>query len=256
MDAEGSVAASRQRKIRQRVFKEKPFKVMHVCLATDVQVATLRDDKPWSPSHFYKEHVLFSVRIYNDGLLEMTPEFSRVVEEDEARAHKHSSGAAPSVFLSNKTVAAGIKKGLRLHTYRLRSNDGSEFEYSIENMNEYTLPSQVEAARAATLLSDAFASQASRGVGTWKMDPPADGFSQTLAYMGEIVSGTGFEGEQLFVSYHITAPPAWRLRTGDLVDGTNEDTLQRLARGEGGSKTDRVSRLAAMALELDGFDDE
>ena len=254
MDAEDSIAADRQRKVRQRVFKEKPYKVMHVCMATDVQVAKLRDERPWSPKHYFKEHVLLSVRVYSDGLLEMSPEFSRVLEEDESRAHLHSSGTAPSVFMSNKTVAAGIKKGLRLHTYRLRSDDGSEFEYSIENVNEYALPSQVEAARAASILSDAFASQASRSeLGPWKMDPPAQGFTQSASYMCEIVSGTGFEGEQLFVAYHVTYPPAWRLRTGDVVDGTSEDALQRLARGEGGNK--RTSLLAATALEMDGFDD-
>ena len=108
MDAEDSIAADRQRKVRQRVFKEKPYKVMHVCMATDVQVAKLRDERPWSPKHYFKEHVLLSVRVYSDGLLEMSPEFSRVLEEDESRAHLHSSGTAPSVFMSNKRNAVAV----------------------------------------------------------------------------------------------------------------------------------------------------
>lgn len=254
LDDEGSMADARQRKVRQRIFKEKPFKVMHVCLATDVQVSKLRDDKPWNPSHFYKEHVLFSLRMYSDGLLEMAPEFSRVLEEDETKAGPHSTGTAQSLFMSNKTVAVGIKKGLRLHTYRLRSDDGSEFEYTIENLNAYTLPSQVEAHRAAAALNDALAGQAVRAQGPWKMDPPAIGLDQTVSYMAEIISGSGFDGEELFVSYHISVPPEWSLRTGDLTDGLNEDTMKRLARGEGGNK--RASLIAQTVMEMDGFDDD
>ena len=71
----------------------------------------------------------------------MAPELSRI--KDEGDGHQHSDGVAPSVFLSNKTVAAGLKTGMRLATYKVRSTCGSEFEYSIENTSDFALPSQV-----------------------------------------------------------------------------------------------------------------
>lgn len=254
VDNEGTLADARQRKVRQRVFKEKPFKVMHVCLATDVDVVRLRDEKPWAPEHYFKEHVLFSLRVYNDGLLEMAPEFSRVMDEDDSRlASSANEGGAPSVFLTNKTVAAGIKKGMRLTSYRLRSEDGSEYEYALENVNQCIEPAQLEAARVAAIINDAFKAQAVRGEGAWRMDPPAPGRDETLTYYAEIVSGTGFEGETLFVSYHVSLPPDWVLRTGDLVDGLSEEKLKGLARGEGGNK--QLSMLASTALDMDGHED-
>lgn len=251
IDAEGSIADARQRVVRQRVFKEKPFKAMHVCFATDVQVDKLRNEKPWLPSHYYKEHILFSIKMYNDGLLEMGPAFSRTLEEDETRAHVQSTGSAPNVFLTNKTIAAGIKKGMKLQTYRLRSDDGSEYEYTIENMHDYTLPSQVETAHSMSIMNDAYTSQAVRGEGVWKMDPPAEGRDQTMAYYSEIVSATGFDGEQLFITYHVTSPPDWNLRTGDLIDGMNEESLKGLAKM--GNKAMRA--LATSAMDMDGYDD-
>ena len=91
------------------------------------------------------------------------------------------------------------------------------------------------------------------------MDPPGGGTEETVAYYCEIVSGQGFQGETLFVSYHITYPPEWRVRTGDLVDGVNEDTLKRLAVGRsvsgGGAVSKRDRDMAAMVIENDGFDD-
>ena len=206
------------------------------------------------PSKFFSEHRLLSLRLYNDGLVEMAPELSRIRDES---AHD-VGGTSASVFLSNKTVAAGLRTGMRLATYKVRSAGGSEFEYSIENASDFSVPAELEQARLAAMAADAYAASGPRTDGVWAMDPPCEGADESIAYYGEIVSGQGFEGETLFVSYHISYPPEWRVRTGNLVDAVNEEVLKKMASGRaapGGSVSRQDQQKASMVIEGDGFDD-
>ena len=56
---------------------------MHICLATDIDVEALRKKKPTNNniSQYMSEHILCSIRLYRDGLLEVTPSFSRIADE-------------------------------------------------------------------------------------------------------------------------------------------------------------------------------
>jgi len=235
---------ARQRKVRQRIYREKPYKVMHVCMATDVDVETLRDKKPWDPSYFYTEHVLFSIKLYADGLMETMPEFSKPIEEEGGIGAELTS---QSVFLSDKDVAAAIRKGFKLATYRVSSKLGSEFEYSFENINALVLPAQIEEARRREASMDAVAAANSRGTSrssdpiAWKQDPPAQGYDKSVAVYAELVSGTGFEGERLYVNYQVTMPQGWSLRTGDLSDGLSGKDLKK----KGGA--------GALMASMDGY---
>ena len=69
-DSHVHTLGAREKKVRERVFREKPYKTMHICLATDVDVDALIDGKYVDANLFYTEHILFSIRIYTDGLIE------------------------------------------------------------------------------------------------------------------------------------------------------------------------------------------
>jgi hypothetical protein len=75
------VKNARDLKVSQRVIRENPFKIMHICFATDVDVETLRTKKPWDPEYYYTEHVLCTIKVYKDGLVEVSPPFSPILEE-------------------------------------------------------------------------------------------------------------------------------------------------------------------------------
>ena len=53
---------------------------MYVCMATDVDVEVIKDG-PYNAEDYYTEHTLAIIRVFNDGLIEMTPQLSTVVEE-------------------------------------------------------------------------------------------------------------------------------------------------------------------------------
>jgi hypothetical protein len=72
--------SDREKKVSERFYRERPFKVMHICMATDVNVTALQN-KPLFPNAHFTEHVLCSIKIFTDGLLEFTPDISRVVDE-------------------------------------------------------------------------------------------------------------------------------------------------------------------------------
>ena len=54
-------------------------------------------------------------------------------------------------------------------------------------------------------------------------DPPSLGFDKSIAFYGEIVSGTGFSGSKIFVDYEVLVPDGWNMRTGNLSDGIGEE---------------------------------
>ena len=172
----------------------------------------------WVSDNHYKEHVLCSIRLYQDGLLEVTPSFSSVLEESGLVTHEECSGLG--VFLDDHSAEMGLKKGFRLATFRVRSAMGSEFEYAIQNVNDILIPyklEQIEAKKAFLNSIKAAEARGSAGSEGWMQDPPSR--DKTVGIYAELVSGRGFEGEKLFVAYELTTPHSWLLRTGDLSDG-------------------------------------
>lgn len=162
--------------------------------------------------------MLCSIRLYQDGLLEVTPAFSSVVEEAGLMTHDECSGLG--VFLDDHSAETGLKKGFRLATFRVRSSKGSEFEYAIQNVNDILVPyklEQIEAKRAFLNSIKAAEARGTAGAESWMQDPPSR--DKTVGIYAELVSGRGFEGDKLFVSYEVTTPHSWLLRTGDLSDG-------------------------------------
>lgn len=201
------ISDARQKKLEQRIFRDKPFKIMHICLATDVDVDTLKNKNPFDPRYYYNENILCSVKIYSDGLIEINPGFSKYIDETQESDRK-VDGLSATVFLNNKTVNSGIKEGFRLSSHRVLNSLGSEYLFTLQNLNDLLLPQKIEEIRQLNMISDKQASQRSRGNASsdskkWMQDPPSIKHDIILAFYGEIVSATGFYGEQLFVNYKV-----------------------------------------------------
>lgn len=88
-----------------------------------------------------------------------SPPFSKPITEDPrprsdfGLSHDHSldgsflssrQSVAPSIFLRDTVVAEASKQGFRLSTYRVRSDKGIDYEYTIENMNVVISPVELE----------------------------------------------------------------------------------------------------------------
>jgi len=252
----------REKKVNERFYREKPYKVMHVCMATDVNVEALKN-KPLYPQAHYVEHVLCTVTVYNDGLIECTPELSRNLDESRKRG---AETVAASVFMNDDTVAASLKKdmGMKLRSYQVNSIDGRTYEYNLQNINDYFSPLDVDEKRKADLAKDAIHSRNNRvtesstkgesDTSIWRQDPPSKGYEKSFVYYAEIVSGSGFEGDRLFVDYEVVVPQGWNLRTGNLVDGIGEQDLVNKAMGLDTSiDGDIGQKLALNLLESDGY---
>ena len=259
-----SETGEREQRAGDRLYRERPFKVMNVCLATDVDVEALKE-KPMYPEAHYKEHILCSIRIFDEGLLEFTPDMSGVLDEKGSRG---ADPIAPSIFSNDATVAASLQssKGLKLNSYRVHSHSGREFEYFLINENEVVSPIDLEQLRHSELAKDSIVAKANRVVSTmgensssWKQDPPSRGFDKSLAMYAEIVSGKNFNGDRLFVNYEVLVPQGWNLRTGNLVDGIGEQDLINKAMGDDGvidnSKEAAHAAAARNLLDTDGYAD-
>jgi len=255
----------RERKVNERFYREKPHKVMHVCMATDVDVEALKN-KPIYPAAHYVEHLLCSITVFNDGLIECVPEFSKNLDEERKRG---AETVIPSVFMNDETVAASLKKhmGMKLRTYQVNSMNGRTYEYNIQNMNDYFSPLDIDEKRKQDLAKDAINARNCRvtesitkgesDTSIWRQDPPSKGYAKSLVYYAEIVSGSGFEGDRLFVDYEVVVPQGWNLRTGNLVDGVGEQDLVNKAMGldtsvDGGGG-EIGQQLALNLLESDGY---
>jgi hypothetical protein len=204
---ESLISDARQKKLEQRIFRDRPFKVMHICLATDIDIDTIKNKNPFDSSYYYNENVLCSVKMYSDGLIEINPGFSKYIDESQESV-KHSGGLTANSFLNNKTVNTALKEGFRLSSHRIFTILGSEYIFTLQNLNDLLLPQKIEEIRKLNIIADKQASQRSRGVQgsdskKWMQDPPSNNHDVILAFYGEIVSGTGFFGEQLFVNYKV-----------------------------------------------------
>jgi hypothetical protein len=226
----------RQKDLTQRLFRDRPFKSMYICLATDAldsmtRAVTHEPQQLDSPedtlllSSSLREHILCAVKLYQDGVLEISPAFSSIVEEDSTATLLQSSigqaGSPMSVFLDDSTIEAGMRKGFRLSSFKVRSIKGAEYEYVLHNVNDILVPHQLEAIETKQSVQNAIKAAENRGstIGghNWKQDPSKK--DRTLGVYAEIVSGKSFEGDSLVVTYELVLPQNWTLRTGDLSDG-------------------------------------
>jgi len=251
----GIIKNSRDLKVSQRVTRENPYKVMHICFATDVDVETLRTKKPWEPEYYYTEHVLCTIKVFKDGLVEVSPPFHPIVEEQGDFVALDGS-TLPSVFTNETTIKNSVNKGFRIKTDRLRSKTGSEYEFCIQNLNQLKSPQDIEDMLNLNKENDNEAAIASRGLddqglAAWKQDPPGKLFDKTMSIYAEIVSGTGFYGRNLFVSYQTEVPQGWELREGNTSDGVAESDL-----GYDPNASDRANLIKSNSIkQLDGFKD-
>lgn len=251
----GIIKNARDLKVSQRVIRENPFKIMHICFATDVDVETLRTKKPWDPEYYYTEHVLCTIKVYKDGLVEVSPPFSPILEEiGDSVAHDGST--VPSVFSNEITIKNSVNKGFRIKTDRLRSKTGSEYEYCIQNLNQLKSPQDIEDFINHSKDVDKEAAIASRGLddqglATWKQDPPGKLFDKTITIYAEIVSGSGFYGRNLFVSYQTEVPQGWEIREGNTSDGVAESDI-----GKDPNLSERANLIKSNSIkQLDGYRD-
>lgn len=189
----------RQSKVRNRLTRERTSKSMHVCLATDVNT------KAPDQQEKAMEHLLCTLHLYSDGMLEVSPDFSALLEEPGKGLITIEQSPALGLFTSDHTTAVALKRGLRLGTHTLRSSSGSDFEYTIENLNGVAIPSEIEELEKRIQASDVARSLKLRGPrgpeGNWLQDPPKDTFTYTMTMNVEIVSAKGFDGNELFISY-------------------------------------------------------
>ena len=220
-----TTARAREVKVQKRVTREKPFKSMHICLATDVDVDALQSSDLFGHgkkvSAHMTEHVLCSIRLYGDGLMEVYPNFSAPSAETGGGVSLGAGGALEraglSAFLDDGTVQAAVGKGFRLMSHRVQSKSGVEYEYVVHNVNDVLSPLDLDEALARQRLLDMKAAAASRSANdaaNWKQDPPSKGFHKSVALYAEIVSAKDFYGRQLFVNYQVQLPQGWDLRTG------------------------------------------
>lgn len=231
----------RQRQVAQRFFRDKPFRMMYVCLATDIDEEGILDPNLGEIESYFVEHILCSFKLYQDGLLAVDPGFSGIVEEpiqetDEASIHSNRIGLSP--FLTDRTAEAAIKTGFRLTTFRVSSLiSGSEFEYSMENVNDVLSPIKLE-----SILKHDNMVRGQR-VAEYRGDPleqaerqkPFQTKHKTLGIYTELVEAVGFDSEKLYISYEWHLPTQWHISSAIKPPG---EASAELTTGEEGSKAD------------------
>lgn len=243
---------SRRQTIVGREANGAKAKTMHVCLATDIDSKAMVDaSSSRDTSAYMSEHLLCSFRLFPDGRLEVSPGFSGVLEENAI-----DGTTSRSLFMENKTVVAGLTKGFKLETFRIRTGKGMEFEYVVENVNEVTTPHEIEELRRRKLEHDVGIAAKSRTTAdSWKQDPPEKTYDHSTAIAGEIVSCTGFEGDRFFISYQLSLPDGWKMRTGNLADGYTEAEIGAIGKDFIVTKEDGTKVYGTDILANDGFYD-
>jgi Ciliary basal body-associated, B9 protein len=245
---------------------------MHICLGTDIDVDALSGQNPRSRDllvlRTMTEHVLCTIKLYQDGLLQVTPGFSGVTAEASGGfpegIESMAERCALSAFLDEGTVQGAIASGFKLTTNKVRSKKGAEYEYMIQNMNDVLIPYQLEEIVKLQKASDMRASalhKSSNEKSSWKQDPPSAGRHKVVAVYAEIVSGQDFNGRKVSVNYQVRTSQGWDLRTGNLSDGIGEKDIAAIKAirkpSEGGADgvagTDNLS--GADVLALDGYAD-
>lgn len=171
-------------------------------------------------SSAFKEHILCCLKLYQDGVLEVTPAFSNILEEDTATAIAQE-GNSMAPFLEDATAEAGIRKGFKLTSFRVRSLLGTEYEYVIQNINDLLIPYQIEQIERKIRYQNSIKAIENRGIlgaENWKQDPSRR--DKTIGIYAEIVSAKNFDtNNPLFITYELSIPHNYLLRKGDLSDG-------------------------------------
>lgn len=135
--------------------------------------------------------MLCFIRYHEDGLIEVSPGLSEFLQEspEEVQLIGLEDVVPLSSLMSDSTVIHGAKKGFKLSTFHLRSNDGSDFEFAVENVNEVLVPSVLEHVRELQSEVDSQALVSNLGLDekidaqeSWKQDPPATGSHFSIAY--------------------------------------------------------------------------
>ena len=242
---------------------------MHICLATDIDVSALKGPKvrPSDLPLHMMEHLLCSIKLYQDGLLQVTPGFSGVTSEASGGfsegIESMTDRCSLSAFLDENTVQGALASGFKLTTSRLRSKRGVEYEYVIQNVNDVLIPYQLEEIMKRQKLSDMRASalnKSSTDPSSWKQDPPSSGKHKVVAIYAEIVSGQNFNGRKVSVNYQVRTSQGWDLRTGNLSDGVGERDIAAIKAtvkpaGGGATGTETEIPSGADVLALDGYAD-
>ena len=209
------------------------YKSMHICLATDVNTTAIKDNAPLPQRGLNEkdmmEHVLCTIKLYQNGLLEVTPGISGPVSEMEGvfieSKGLSSNRISMSAFLDDKTVERALTTGFKLSTSSVRSRTGVEYEYCIQNSNDLLVPFQLEEIlkRQSVLdMRSCAINKCSTEFTNWTQDPPAPGRQKVYTVYAEIVSGENFTGKKIFLNYQVQVPQGWDLRTGNLNDGVSE----------------------------------
>ena len=194
-----TTAHKREIKVQKRVTREKPYKSMHICIATDVDVEALQSKDLFGytkkVSSHMTEHILCSMRLYGDGLLEVYPNFSLPTTENSGGVSLGVGGvierASLSTFLDDGTVQAAVNKGFRLMTHRIQSKSGVEYEYCIQNINDLLSPMDIDEVLLRQKLLDMKAATANRSTNdaaSWKQDPPAKGYHKVSSLLYHYLS--------------------------------------------------------------------
>lgn len=245
---------------------------MHICLGTDIDVEALSGQNPRSRDLLVlgnmTEHVLCTIKLYHDGLLQVTPGFSGVTAEASGGFPEGIESMAErcslTAFLDESTVQGALASGFKLTTSKVRSKKGVEYEYMIQNMNDVLIPYQLEEILKLQKASDMRASalhRSSNEKSSWKQDPPSAGKHKVVAVYAEIVSGQDFNGNKISVNYQVRTSQGWDVRTGNLSDGIGEKDILAIKAvkkpteggADGASGTETLS--GADVLALDGYAD-
>ena len=180
-------------------------------------------------------------------VLDATSQYTNALNPDTSNA-----SMATSLFLSDHSVHAGLRRGFVLSTFRTQrglSLSGSEYEYVVFNARDVLVPHRIEEIRRKDQLVDSIKAAEVLGGGMlWKQDPPILTLStpslpptalgtarhptvtpvpqpeqpikaRTHTVHCELMDARGFDGRRVFVTYFVSLPATARLRTGDLTDG-------------------------------------
>eukprot|EP01039_Chlorochromonas_danica_P010371 gene10371-11482_t len=238
------------RKVPETLLRGSGCKTMSICLVMDLEVDRLLEacekDPFYRPRDFFEEHLLMEVKIYQDGLVEISPGLSKPLTEPRAIlpldlgvqfASSATSSSAQSncqslnLFLDDLTVRAGQRLGFAMSSYRLKSSrSGAEFEFFVFNDSELVNPVALEGFLFRQRLLDSLHSQENVLHTNWKQDPPQATSTaveknnhkvdyETICWQLELQMAEGFEADSLFVVYAVQLPEGFRLRTGNLTDG-------------------------------------
>ena len=246
---------------------------MHICLATDVNTTAIKENVPQKGfrDKDMLEHVLCTIKLYQNGLLEVTPGLSGPISETEGvfieSKGLSSNYISMSAFLDDNTVERALITGFKLSTSSVRSRNGVEYEYCIQNSNDLLVPFQLEEILKRQNLLDMRScaiNKCSTEHTNWTQDPPAPGRQKIYTIYAEIVSGENFTGKKIFLNYQVQVPQGWDLRTGNLNDGVSEKRLSALnarrigsngsGNGSGGGQGRTGDGMGVLGPSLSGAD--